>query len=137
MSFIPPIRDRDKRNFPFTKDPSEKNEYWQGYMNDDGVNQMIDFDYVTQVASFFFDNLGNYEQLTDIGEEKAQILQDCFMEWMESERNEFGVDIMDGMNEDEYNDIVEAVEAGYRHNYCTDLKNVEDDGNEDQLESTH
>lgn len=128
MSMIQDVRHRTNefnRLYNREEGEEEQNAYWQGYMNDSGVEEMKTYDFAIQDAENFFYNLDCYEDARFLSEDQAERLRSCFLNWMESKRDEYGVSIIESMDADEYEEIKRQVDAGERHNYCTDMKDEE------------
>lgn len=123
MSFIPDTRHKTKECYPFVKDPNEENAYWQGYLDDNGVQIVMGYDFAIEDAKCYFDNL---DPATDnITQEKIDDMKQRFEIHAECKRDEMIVSMLDDMDEEEYDKIVAAVKAGERNNYCTEMKDEE------------
>lgn len=137
MSYIP--NTREKRNFSFKtgRYDGEENGYRQEYLNEEDDTFRRGFDYAVETVLNYFNNLDVFsdaflkaelnldrvdtdavvsDNMTDeeIGHLNRDTLilgtvHDTLADWLEMERNQFIVGLIDGMDEKEYEAIREAV----------------------------
>ena len=64
MSYIPNIRNKyENGRFGLKKEGNiEVNSYWQGFLNDSGVNALRDYDMAMDAVESFFENLEVYNE---------------------------------------------------------------------------
>lgn len=63
MSYIPNIRKKyDEGRFGTKKDGMEVNAYWQGFLNDRGIEALRDYDMAMDAVENFFENLDIYNE---------------------------------------------------------------------------
>ena len=151
MSYIPEIRKRETRT-PFSKEFS-KNLYWQGYLNDQGVDVLSGYDMATDATENFFENIDVYaDEFNQFGFDVEYIDTDTVMEdkeleaysddeirnmstetrfvacmkavilhWIELERNQIGVSLIENMDTEECDRIVKAVDQGTRKTIYSEM----------------
>lgn len=97
MSYIPCIRDKYEVNAYSKKENDEKiNAYWQGFLNDQGVETLSTYDFTADIVENFFENL--------------EVYQDVFADIVERYKNATGKQAIVNASEDGENvtDVVNA-----------------------------
>lgn len=114
MSYIPCIREKYKTSI-YTKEEKEKelNAYWQGFLNDQGIETLNTYDFTVDIVENFFENL--------------EVYQDEFADVIDRYKNVTGKPATINMSEDDMliTDVVN-----------TELFNKDDDFSEEDIKST-
>lgn len=101
MTYIPNVREEGVYNQDNIKDNLDK-EFVRGY------------DYAVEQLKTFFANIDVYDgsiiNRLDKNQEECDELQEDIEDWMESQRNELVVSIIDGQEDDADDDIAESKE---------------------------
>lgn len=123
MSFIPDIRHRTKKLFPYA-DPNETNDYWQGFLNDNGVDILFGFDVAVREVLTLIENLNDEADELDIKIQPKSLatIKEYFEDHLEIQRDGLGSSLLDEMDRSEYEAIRKEVESGKRVNYCTEME---------------
>lgn len=134
MTYIPDCRERFKPIFNAKCNENEINDYWDGYLNEKDKEYIKGWDIVTKdIIPSFLANISDFECMnevfvkseieeagkydcifeldTDISENAPKAvrflrkLHEELVEWIEGERDEMIVSMIDNMDEEEYNAI--------------------------------
>lgn len=148
MSYIPNIREKYSSLFSVENhEGNKKNYYWQGYLNDKGIDILSGYDTCLEVipnitlelqlGSFNDElkeklNVALYEKY-NIDREYSDLEMECFADVIanfidfevinriEASRDDLGVYLIENMKDKEHEHIVKEVDSGRRKNVYTKI----------------
>ncbi len=137
MSYIPNTREKRKYSFKTGRYDGEENGYRQEYLNEEDDAFRRGYDYAVETVLNYFNNLDAFSDAfleAELNLDRVDtdaVVSDCLTEdevknlsrdtlilgtvhdtladWLEMERNQFIVSLIDGMDDKEYEAIKEAV----------------------------
>ena len=131
MSYIPSVRKKTITSPYMDKGGEKENGYWQGYLDADNSMFVAGYDFAVKTsADNFFDNidyLANYDDdaiisvddinlsLSEFFEKHPNAIEAircALLDWLEMDRNQLVVSVIDSMKQEEYDCIRDKAESG-------------------------